>query len=229
MNFRETIRKGRRSLFELVGNPRYSRPGLNEMDAKLSPYLGKRNGFFIEAGANDGYTQSNTYYLEKFLGWRGILVEGIPDLFKKAKQQRPNSRVFNCALASFEQEGAEMEMVYGNLMSLVKGAMDSVEADEQHILSAAQHDHAAGSYSVKIPARTLTSILDECKVSHIDFFSLDVEGFEGPVLRGIDFSRYRPEYICVEARRRAEVETILSPFYNMAEQLSSMDILDRAK
>ena len=49
--------------------------GQNKMDKKLLKYLNYNNGFFIELGANDGLRQSNTYYLEKNLGWRGILIE----------------------------------------------------------------------------------------------------------------------------------------------------------
>ena len=41
------------------------KPALNGLDNKLEGYLNYKNGFFIEAGANDGYSQSNTNYLEK--------------------------------------------------------------------------------------------------------------------------------------------------------------------
>ena len=41
----------------------------------------KRDGFFIEAGAHDGVEASNTLYLEKKMGWRGLLVEPNPDTF----------------------------------------------------------------------------------------------------------------------------------------------------
>jgi hypothetical protein len=34
----------------------------------------KRNGFFIEAGAYDGEMYSNSLYLEKRLGWKGLLA-----------------------------------------------------------------------------------------------------------------------------------------------------------
>ena len=32
-------------------------------------------GFFVEAGAWDGITSSNTYFFEKELGWDGLLIE----------------------------------------------------------------------------------------------------------------------------------------------------------
>jgi hypothetical protein len=41
------------------------------MDRKLDELFDGRPGFFVEAGANDGYQQSNTYYLEHLRGWSG--------------------------------------------------------------------------------------------------------------------------------------------------------------
>lgn len=219
----------KRRIFELFGSNRYSRQGHEDLDRKLSPYLGKRNGFFIEAGANDGVAFSNTYYLERILGWTGILVEGIPHLCESARRNRPRSRVFQCALVPAEQEGTEVEMIYGNLMSLVAGAMGSPEADAEHIRKAAEHDRESGSFKVAVKGRTLSSIIDESNVGRIDFLSLDVEGFEGPVLRGLDFARHRPEYICIEARKRPEIEGLLNPYYDLVEELTAMDLLFRAK
>ena len=115
------IKHLRRNIYEWFGNPKYSRPGLNELDLKLEKYLNFKNGFFIEVGANDGYAQSNTYYLEKFLGWRGILVEGIPELYQKCKRIRTKSFVYNCALVSKDFSDSVVEMHYANLMSVVEG------------------------------------------------------------------------------------------------------------
>lgn len=50
---------------------------LNGLDEKLAPYLNFKGGIFIEAGANNGIRQSNTYYLEAVRGWKGILVEPV--------------------------------------------------------------------------------------------------------------------------------------------------------
>lgn len=55
------------------------------MERTLARHLPEHGGFFVEAGANDGYTQSNTYWLERFCGWEGILIEPIPALAKHAR------------------------------------------------------------------------------------------------------------------------------------------------
>lgn len=48
--------------------------------------LFKTNGFFIECGALDGEFHSNTLYLERYLGWKGLLVEADPKNVALVKQ-----------------------------------------------------------------------------------------------------------------------------------------------
>jgi hypothetical protein len=80
-----------------------------------------------------------------------------------------------------------------------------------------------------VPARTLTSILDEAGVRKIDFFSLDVEGFELSVLRGLDLDRYRPKYLLIEARYREEIDSYLRGLYEPITELSFHDVLYRRR
>lgn len=206
-----------------------SKPSLNGIDEKLSKYLDFDQGFFIEAGANDGHTQSNTYYLENKLGWQGLLVEGIPELFKKCKKLRKNSVVKNCALVSTEFEETAVTMHYANLMSVVEGALKNERDQCKHISAGVDVQKLEGSYSVQVPARTLGSLLDELPApADIDFFSLDVEGYELQVLQGLNIAKHRPKFILVEARFFEEVNSFLiSNHYAMLEQLSYHDYLYR--
>jgi FkbM family methyltransferase len=222
-------RRYRRKLLEQIGIDSYSRPSLNGIDKKLQEYIPYRNGFFVEAGANDGYTQSNTYYFERFLGWTGILVEPIPELYKKCKKERPKSRVLNCALVSDEHMDPNVDMVYVNLMSLVKGAQKSHEADMEHIRRGLSLQTGTESYEIRVPARTLTSILEECCVKEIDLISLDAEGYELNILKGLDLQRYRPSYMLIEARYRDEIDDYVSRYYTRVAQFSQHDYLYRCK
>jgi hypothetical protein len=65
--------------------------GLNHLDEKLSKIIDIEGGFFFEAGANDGVRQSNTLYFEESRGWRGILVEPIPNRFLDCVVNRPKA------------------------------------------------------------------------------------------------------------------------------------------
>ena len=69
---------------------------INGINKKLDKYLNFRDGFFVELGANDGLSQSNTFYLEKKLGWRGILIEPSIKKLNLAKKFRHRSTLVNC-------------------------------------------------------------------------------------------------------------------------------------
>jgi len=55
-----------------------------------------------------------------------------------------------------------------------------------------------GSVPVKSPADTLAMISDDSRVKIVDYLSIDVEGAELEVLRGIDFERVQVNVIGVE-------------------------------
>ena len=226
---KKPLKKIRRTVCEYVGIDRYSRPALNSLDVKLEKYLNYKNGFFIEVGANDGFAQSNTYYFEKLRGWHGILVEAIPELFEKCCKLRKKSRVFNYALVPSDFTGTHVKMRYANLMSLVEGTLLDPAKEAEFIEKGLQCQKIDKSYVVNVPARTLTSILNECKVKEIDLFSLDVEGYELNVLKGLDFEQYRPKYMCIEARFRREIEEFIQPYYEVIDELTELDVLYKAK
>ena len=50
-----------------------------------------RNGTFVEIGGNDGLSTTNTYHLERCLGWQGLLIEGRPENFNKMVRARPGA------------------------------------------------------------------------------------------------------------------------------------------
>lgn len=142
-----------------------------------SSYEGK----YIEMGAVDGHFQSNTNWLQSEHNWTGILIEPSLGEFRKLETSRPNNLYFNCACVSFDYQDSTIGGDFnGSPMSSVEGL------------------RRGGSSTHSVQARTLQSILDEANIGDIDFFSLDVEGYELEVLKGIDFKKQKINQILIE-------------------------------
>lgn len=196
------------------------------MDATLDDLIDKDAGFFIEAGANDGYTQSNTYFLARFRGWTGLLVEPMEELFELCVVERPESEVRRAALVPFDFQEDTVTMHFGDLMSVVEG--DHMDSERT---AAGTLQGWRDAYAAQVPARTLSSLLAEIDAPEVDLLSLDVEGYEPQVLRGLDLERHAPRWLVVEMHEveagRREIEAILGSRFTFQQMISPLDALYR--
>jgi FkbM family methyltransferase len=221
---KRVLRPYRRPLFEALGSDRYSHLAINELDRQLAPYLDFRNGSFIECGGNDGLTQSNTYWFERFRGWRGIMIEAAPELAAACRRNRPRATVINAAMVA-SSDIKSVKMASANLMGYVHGSFLSLDDELVHRANAIKAQRLDALHEIEVPARTLASVLDDLQVPETDFFSLDVEGYEVDVLQGMDIARNRPRYILVETKRINDVLDTLEHHYAVANKLSHHDFL----
>lgn len=202
---------------ERLGRDALSYPALNGLDRKVIPRLPER-GVFLEIGANDGYSQSNTYQLSR-RGWTGILVEPVPSLFKACRRTRRESQCFNVACGAPGGPDA-VTIVDLNLMSTVVGVRGSV--DQQ-----LERAGLAGGRRVEVPSTTLSAVIDEAGNPAIDFISVDVEGLELEVLSGLDLARHAPGHLLIETTDSEAASALLAPWMRQVEQLGSWDYLFR--
>ncbi len=157
------------------------------IEIKILPYLKDvENGFFLEAGALDGLFMSNTKPLAD-LGWKGMLIEPSKKAYFKCCENRKESIVGNCALVAKDYQDTH---AYGDFWFDGDDGMGAWSGISKNLYGV--------KAVAKVPARTLESIFDEFNIKKVDFFSLDVEGYELEALRGIDFTKVDISYILVE-------------------------------
>jgi FkbM family methyltransferase len=202
---------------------------LNQLDRKLEKYVDYDGGYFVELGANDGVSQSNSLYFEKHRNWRGLLVEPVPHNFLKCRQNRAlRSRIYCAACVSFDYDQEFVRIAYSDLMSTPLGLDSDIQNPKAHAALGVQslrHDETVFEFGAV--ARPLNSLLlDADAPKLIDFLSLDVEGAELEVLKGIDHQVFRFKYIIVECRDISRLSAYLALYrYKLVEPLSRHDYL----
>jgi FkbM family methyltransferase len=164
-------------------------------------------GFFLDFGAFDGLEISNTYYLEKNLGWQGICVEPNFRFFPDLCRNR-NSICLNGALWS--TSGMQMNFIDAHGLSGIQGLSGE-------LTSGIQLKNSSGIISVTTlhPMEVLRNFSAPTK---IHYMSLDTEGAELPIILGIDFNMYEIALITVEHNhdedRKNSIRDILCNKFN---------------
>ena len=221
MNLSMLARRWRRKLYERAGSDRFSRPSLHGLDRKLERWLSYRGGVFLEAGANDGYEQSNTYYFERMRGWSGLLVEPVPWLAKQCRRNRGRSIVVQAALVPFNYSEDTIELDYSNLTSSVRGAFGDEDQRQRHQRNGLVVQPTVAGCRLRVSARTLQRVCEENGMARaFDFLSLDVEGAEPMVLGGVDFDRVRPEWMLIEVRDEQVISPVVGSHYEIVAVLT---------
>ena len=202
---------------------------LNQLDRQLEKYVDYDGGYFVELGANDGVTQSNSLYFEKYRNWNGVLVEPVPQNFMNCRKNRSlRSRVYCAACVSFDYSQEFVRIAYSNLMSTPISLDSDIPDPLAHACLGKQflgiEETILEFGAVAHPLNKL--LLDAGSPKLIDFMSLDVEGAELEVLKGIDHQMFRFKYILVECRDFQRLNMyLMENGYNFVDKLSHQDYL----
>jgi FkbM family methyltransferase len=152
--------------------------------------LPKCGGFFVEFGASDGITISNTYMLESQMSWSGVVAEPLPLRHSALRANRKCTVDLRCV---WTKTGEELDFVVPNEAPELATLNSFLDADHQG------HVRSNNSTVCKVTTISLNDLLlanDAPK--HLDYLSVDTEGSELAILSSLDFDRWRPRIITVE-------------------------------
>lgn len=155
-------------------------------------YLGQGNGngqqvggVYLEMGALDGVTFSNSRLYEYCAGWDGILIEAQPSNVKSLYENRPCAVIIPEGVCSATADGSPSSI----RMSTHAGTAFDLST----------RNNSDNEKGVDVPCRPLSAMLEEYNATRINFFSLDVEGAELKVLETFDFDKVQIDVLMVEA------------------------------
>ena len=174
-----------------------------EIDIELKKILKhKQNGFFLEIGAYNGYSESVSLRFEKELGWNGLLIEPNPVHFKYLKKNRPENICLN--LTCLDKSSLKKKLYIKNLnqMSYIvdnKNNLYSSHYPKNRINNLAKKSLSGNFEKFKCNIETLENIFYKYSIKKIDLAIIDVEGSEKELLRGINFNNINIKYFCIES------------------------------
>lgn len=182
----------------------YSQGGQDAVALLAMPDL--ERGTFVEVGCIDGKRFSNTLALEQ-RGWSGVCIEAHPAFVDQLRTNRPNSRVIHAAVGA---KDADSVTLHANS----RGTLSTLDPTLENSFAEGFGEFFTGFEPTPVPMRSLASIFDELGIPAPDLLSVDTEGCDLDVIRGLEVGRYAPRLILVEAfrdRDLAQIDAILLP------------------
>lgn len=187
------------------------------------PVEKNRQRFFVEAGAWNGEYLSNTLYLETKHNWTGLLVEANPKAYKQLLGKKRRSFSINACLALNDYpelvdfDGAD---VFGGIEG---GDNNNIGLAGARMGLDSEHRQA---YKVQcFPFKSIWSAMSRPK---IDFFSLDVEGAEAPILKNLPWGEIDVELFLIEVAHGNPdqmIKFMSSKGYKVERKFGTIDIL----
>ena len=150
---------------------------------------------FLEFGATDGIEYSNSYSLEKFFGWKGVLGEPDPQWHDALKSNRPNAKIiFDCIWTNSNKKLNFLSSDVG-----VYSTIDTFKFNEEYSMPGNTNSRNKSFKNITVNTISLNDLI---KIQFNDvapsYISVDTEGSEYEILSNLDFNKYKPKIFTIE-------------------------------
>lgn len=168
----------------------------------------KRNGVFVDIGAHDGVSLSNTYFFEKYMDWKGICIEPIPEVFERLKTNRNCLCIQGCI---YDKRETVPFLKITGWAEMLSGIVENY--DPQHLNRIQWEISLNGGTSeiINVKCYNINQLLLDNNIRHVDYLSIDTEGGELGILQSIDFNQIDIDVIEVENNYGEHFREFLEP------------------
>jgi FkbM family methyltransferase len=147
----------------------------------------KRDGVFVDVGANDYQRDSTTYYLETALGWHGLAIDAQREFAEGYRTNRPRTQFYSFFVSDKTDAVADLFIPVNRHVNAT-GTREAVDDGSKLEIR-------------EVATIRLDDLLTRTGIDHIDFLSMDIELAEPRALAGFDIDRFKPGLVCIEAHR----------------------------
>ena len=186
------VKKYRYNENEIKSKGFFSQEG---QDLILSTYFGKKNGYFVDIGAYDGISFSNTYYFEKVLGWNGIAIEPNAEIYSKLTKNRTCECINACI--SDKDEVVEFLLIKGD-SEMLSGIIDKYHPKHLRRIQREQLKFANKMEKIIVSCYTLQTLLNRRNIKEVDILSIDTEGGEFDIIDTFNFKEISINAVVIE-------------------------------
>ena len=192
-----------------------------------------RNHTVVEMGANDGLHMANSFFFSKTLGWRALLIEGNPEVYRRISLHRPEAERVNALVGNprdFPPDGKAPFFSFYRLGDSEKrntardwetglSGIASPNSSNEVLRSVTDAKRYASRYGVQFRQHRLdvvrfSTLLSDMDFVTIDVLFLDVEGAELSVLQTLNFQKHPVRVIVVERPTPAVTRLLKARGYN---------------
>jgi FkbM family methyltransferase len=166
----------------------FSQSGEDIIVLRLLSKLRVKRPSYLDIGANDPVRLNNTFLLY-VNGARGVLVEPHPLLFKSLCRKRKHDKILNIGVGTTDQKSVDFFVMSNEFLHTF---------NRHEALQLSGSGNAMVEKVMQIQLLSINKILEEHFLRCPNFISLDAEGMDEDILRALNFSKYRPEVLCVE-------------------------------
>jgi FkbM family methyltransferase len=178
----------------------------------------KRNGYFVEFGATDGVTLSNTHLLETKFDWKGIVAEPLRSKYSSLIQNRTCHIEDLCVWSES-----------GKLLEFNETPNSDFSTIKEFSSSDLHSEARKGGEIFNVKTISLYDLLEKYNApKYIDYLSIDTEGSEYEILKNFDFEKYIFKIITCEhnhSQMREKIYNLLTNkgYIRKYENLSQWD------
>lgn len=183
----------------------------------------KKNGTFLDIGANNGISLSNTYILEKEYDWTGICIEPIPITFEKLDKNR-NCIKLNIGISN--KNGKERFGFMEKSSKMLSGIIEDYHPKHLQRINKQLSDTNSNLTEIEIQCYLIGDILENYSINKIDYMNIDTEGSELRILKTIDFEKIHIECMSIENNYndKEQRQFIISKGYKLIGTLGGDEI-----